>query len=202
LSPFTSAGCNPILDRDPSSESLLPWRDKTYKWKPLITFWTFRTGKRWLVKNLCAVYSNTLLRIKSFADCRGQPHGPNFPTKPAPAGFQWEIFLRDARRLKASEPVIATAVSDDVSRSPEPALPDGSCFRHFLCWFHHSLFILRSMRRGRMGALSMYQSPRYPYGSISRWNLALALKCRFLEHHRRHPPPTRSITPRPKLEIH
>src|ERR1700757_4118474 len=48
----------------------------------------------------------------------------------------------------------------------------------------------------------MYQSPRYPYGSISRWNLALAPKCRFREHHRRHPPPTRSITAPPKLKFH
>ena len=55
--------------------------------------------------------------------------------------------------LEASVPVIAKAVSDDVSRSPEPAPPDGSCFRHFLCWFHHTLFILRPMRCDRMGAL-------------------------------------------------
>ena len=121
------------------------------------------------------------------------------PHQPVSSG---KSFYRDARRLKASEPVIAKAVSDDVSCSPEPALPDGSCFRHFLCWFHHTLFILRSMRRDRMGALSLHQSPRHPYGSISRWNLAHALKCRFLERHRRHPPPTRSIRPRPKLEIH
>ena len=121
------------------------------------------------------------------------------PRQPVSSG---KSFYRDARRLKASEPAIAKAVPDDVSRSPEPALPDGSCFRHFLCWFHHTLFILRSMRRDRMGALSLHQSPRYPHGAISRRNLALALKCRYLEHDRRHPPPTRSITPRPKLKIH
>jgi len=121
------------------------------------------------------------------------------PRQPVSSG---KSFYRDARRLRSSEPVIAKAVSDDVSRSPEPALPDGSCFRHFLCWFHHTFFVLRLMRCDRMGALSLHQSPRYPHGSISRRNLALALKCRFLEHHRRHPPPTRSITPRPKLEIH
>src|ERR1700721_4385261 len=116
------------------------------------------------------------------------------PHQPVSSG---KFFYRDARPLKASEPVIAKAVSDDVSRSPEPALPDGSCFRHFLCWFHHTLFILRFMRRDRMGALSLHQSARHPYGSISRWNLALSLKCRFLENDKRNPPPTRSHTPPP-----
>jgi len=72
------------------------------------------------------------------------------PRQPVSSG---KSSYRDARRLKASEPVIAKVVSDDVSRSPEPSLPDGSCFRHFLCWFHHTLFILRPMRCDRMGAL-------------------------------------------------
>jgi hypothetical protein len=60
---------------------------------------------------------------------------------------------------------------------------------------------LRPMRCDRLGPLSMYQSPRYPHGPISQRNLALALalKRRFLKHRRRHPPPTRSITPCPKL---
>jgi hypothetical protein len=141
------------LDRDPSYESLLPQRDKTYKWKPLLTFWTFRTGKHWRVKNLYNIYSNTLLRIKSFADSPGQHMALTFLQSPRQPVSSAKSFYRDARQLKASEPVIAKAVSDDVSRSPEPAPPDGSCFRHFLCWFHHTLFILRPMRCDRMGPL-------------------------------------------------
>ena len=112
-----------------------------------------------------------------------------------------KTLYRDARWLTTSEPVSAKVVPDDVSFSLEPALPDGRCFRPFLRWFHHPFFILRPMRCDRMGALSMYQSPRYPHGSISPRNLALALKRRFLEHRHRHPPPTGPITPRPRLEI-
>jgi hypothetical protein len=152
------------LDRDPSSESLLPWRDKTYKWKPLIAFWTFRTGSAGGSKT-CAPFTAILCSESSLLPIAEAGHmGLTSLQSPRQTVSSGKSFYRDARRLKASEPVIAKAVSDDVSRSTEPALPDGSCFRHFLCWFHHTLFILRSVRRGRMGALSMYQSPRYPYG--------------------------------------
>src|ERR1700746_4238773 len=111
-------------------------------------------------------------------------------------------FISDVRSLTASEPVSAKVVPDDVSCSPEPALTDGCCFRRFLCWFHHTFFVLCHMRSNRMGALSLHQSPRCPHGSLSRRNLANALKFRVLERRRRTPSPIRSITPRPKLEIH
>src|ERR1700757_3163020 len=76
-----------------ASKSLLPRRDKTYKWKPLLTFWTFRTGKHWRVKNVYKVYSNTLLFFKSFADSRGEPHGANFATKPRQPLFSGRSFF-------------------------------------------------------------------------------------------------------------
>ena len=113
-----------------------------------------------------------------------------------------KTLYRDARWLTTSEPVSAKVVLDDVSCSPEPALPNSSCFRRLLCWFRNTLFFLCPMRCDRMGALSLYQSARYSHGPIPRRNLALALKRRFLEHRRRNPPPTRSIATHPKLEIH
>ena len=111
-----------------------------------------------------------------------------------------KTLYRDARWSTTSEPVSAKVVLDDVSCSPEPALPNSSCFRRLLCWFRNTLFFLCPMRCDRMGALSLYQSARYSHGPIPRRNLALALKRRFLEHRRRNPPPTRSIVTHPKLE--
>ena len=151
----------------------------------------------------CAPFTAILCSESSLLPIAEASHmGLTLVQSPRQSVSSRKTLYRDVRWLTTSEPVSAKVVPDDVSFSLEPALPDGRCFRPFLRWFHHPFFILRPMRCDRMGALSMYQSPRYPHGSISPRNLALALKRRFLEHRHRNPPPTGPITPRPKLEIH
>lgn len=90
--------------------------------------------------------------------------------------------------------------TDDISSAPEPAISNDSRFHHLLCRLRHSFLICRSVRRDRMGALPMYESPRYPYFSISPGNLAPDRGRRLPEPHRRNPPPTRSIASTPRLE--
>ena len=90
-------------------------------------------------------------------------------------------------------------VTDDISSAPEPTISNDGRFRRLLCRLYYALFIRRSVRCDRMGALPMYHSPRCPYFSISRGNFAFAFRHQFLGRCRSNPPQTRSIAPPPRL---